>query len=69
MSESHILLNRATSYARFTGSLVPEGCVYDEIIGAWTVKGTSLLFVDTPAAKRPQTKKADIETGEDQKGE
>jgi hypothetical protein len=65
----HILLKHARSYEVRPAALAPEGCYYDYEVGAWLVEDTNQLFVDTPARSRPQTKKEDIETGEDQKGE
>ena len=65
----HILLNHAVTYDRFSGSLAPEGCRYDPDIGAWVVSETGELFVETLHRSKPQTKKQDIETGEDQKAE
>jgi len=68
-TQNHLLLKHASTYERFNGSLAPEGCEYDAHIGAWVLEGTDVLFVDTPDRKRPQTKKEDIETGEDRKSE
>ena len=66
----HILLKYAKTYERFSGSLAPEGCEYDFYIGAWVVTGTNHLIVESPDPPKPPTsKKNDIETGEDQKGE
>ncbi len=65
----HILLKHATTYERFSGSLAPEGCVYDPHIGAWLISDTGKLLVETTKRPKPPTKKADVETGEDQKGE
>jgi len=66
---NHLLLKLASTYERPSGSLAPEGCVYDDQIGAWVLEGTDVLFVNTPERKGPKTKKEDIETGEDQKSE
>ena len=68
-NKKHILLKYATTYKRFTGSLAPVGCHYDSYIGAWIVSNTGKLLVETSNPPTPTTKKADIETGEDQKGE
>ena len=66
----HLLIKHAKTYRRFSGSLEPEGCDYNFQIGAWMIKGTQELLVESAdPPKPPQTKKADIETGEDQKGE
>jgi hypothetical protein len=68
-NKKHILLKYALTYKRFTGSLAPEGCHYDPSVGAWLVSDTGRLLVETPERPKPTTKKFDIETGEDQKGE
>lgn len=65
----HILLKHASTYEVSSNSFVPEGCHYDQEIGAWIVSETGELFVSTPNRPGPKTKKEDIETGEDQKGE
>lgn len=65
----HLLLRTAPSYDLKATALAPQGSHYDPVLGAWVVTATDQLFVETPGAKGPQTKKFDIETGEDQKGE
>jgi hypothetical protein len=67
--KNHVLLKYASTYERFKGSLAPEGCHYDQRVGAWLVSETGELFVGTTDRLGPRTKKEDIETGEDQKGE
>lgn len=65
----HILLDHAKSYPVSNGDLSPPGCEYDLILGAWTLEKSHQLLVDTPERPKLRTKKFDIETGEDQKGE
>lgn len=65
----HFLLKTARSARRGDVSLVPHGCTYDPVVGAWLLEGTSTLLVNTSERALPTTKKNDIETGEDQKGE
>lgn len=69
MNNLHPLLVRAQRYQRRTMNLQPPGCSYDALAGAWRDDVSGALAVDLPGRKGPQTKKADIETGEDQKGE
>lgn len=65
----HILLERARHYEWQAAELAPPGCTYDMAIGAWVLDGTCDLVVSSPDRIRPpQTKKNDVETGEDQKG-
>jgi hypothetical protein len=69
MNKKHPLLERAQKYVRQKVNLAPAGCVYDKFIGAWKLISTGELWVETPNRVGPRTKKQDIETGEDQKGE
>lgn len=69
MKSEHPLLKRAQKYVRREVDLAPAGCLYDDAIGAWRIIETGDLWVETPDRVGPQTKKQDIETGEDQKGE
>ena len=65
----HVLLKTAKSAHRGDVSLAPHGCSYDPVVGAWILEGTNTLLVESSARSLPGTKKNDIETGEDQKGE
>lgn len=69
MSNEHPLLKRAHKYPRREMDLAPAGCSYDAAVGAWRLIDTGELWVETPDRTGPRTKKNDIETGEDQKGE
>lgn len=69
MNSEHPLLQRAQKYLHRDVALAPDGCVYDNEVGAWRVIETGELWVETPNREGPGTKKHDIETGEDQKGE
>jgi hypothetical protein len=69
VDHEHPLLERAQKYPYRNIDLAPAGCCYDASSGAWRVTATGELWADTPGRKGPRTKKADIETGEDQKGE
>ena len=65
----HLLLTMAKTYPVFDGDLAPKECRYDLFQGAWLLEGLGSLFVESPNRPQPRTKKFDIETGEDQKGE
>jgi hypothetical protein len=69
MSDEHPLIERAQRYLRREVDLAPAGCWYDSAVGAWRLIETGELWVETPDRAGPRTKKNDIETGEDQKGE
>lgn len=77
---SHILISRSHRFP-IRGSQPDDNSswIYDRSIGAWRCRSTGLLMLEeathagTPAPPprppRPVSKKADIETGEDMKGE
>ena len=69
MEKEHPLLQHAQVYPRRVVDLAPTGCRYDDDVGAWRVVASGRLWVETPNREGPRTKKNDIETGEDQKGE
>lgn len=64
----HLLLAMAKTYPVGSRDLAPQGCAYSLIEGAWVLEDLGTLLVDTPGRPRPESKKADHETGEDQKG-
>ena len=65
----HLLLELAKTYPKFTGDLTPQGCRYDVLQGAWLLDSLGTLLVESDDPSPPKTKKADMETGEDQKSE
>ena len=67
--KQHILLDKAYTYENTPRNLTPEGCSYDRVCGLWRVDNTGDIMMISDFAQRPETKKCDIETGEDQKGE
>jgi hypothetical protein len=69
MAELHPLLQRATKYPRPNRDLTPTGCTYDSLAGAWVDDDSGVLLVDKIYRPGVLTKKADVETGEDQKGQ
>ena len=67
--KGHILLEKAYVYDDVTQKLTPEGCSYDRDSGFWRLNSTSEAMMISNHAQKPQSKKCDVETGEDQKGE
>jgi hypothetical protein len=68
----HFLTDRAKKYKRPEASEVaPADCTYDVIRGGWLDASHASFVVKSAESKHymPRTKKDDIETGEDQKGE
>jgi len=49
----------------------PDGYEFDTVRGAWTSIGDGSFLIKSPGPTRPQTgtKKNDVETGEDLKGQ
>lgn len=67
--ERHIILEKAHSYDFQRELTQPLGCIYDRKGGFWKIieNEEPMMLGDNPENR--QTKKCDIETGEDQKGE
>jgi hypothetical protein len=67
----HILVRKAFVYPGARQPKAPDGCHYEPQAGAWFINSTSEALVASkdPRKPRPTTKKADVETGEDNKGE
>lgn len=67
--EKHILLDKAKTYKMSEEISTPKDCSYDRICGFWrnNISGEVMMVGDH--SERLQTKKCDVETGEDQKGE
>jgi len=72
-NQKHILLEKAYIYPSNRDSMTPDGCHYDFANGGWMRRegGTEIFLVKSCDPNKPLagTKKADLETGEDQKGE
>jgi hypothetical protein len=71
MSGKHLLLEKAFVYERNREMQDPENSTYDDRLGAW-ISGPEKEFLaksNNPDSQFPRTKKGDVETGEDQKGE
>jgi hypothetical protein len=64
---AHILLSTATRKPFQKEPTLPAGAQYDIAAGCWMLEGSPLVSSDALGA--PSTKKNDLETGEDQKGE
>jgi hypothetical protein len=68
----HILLEKAKVFEQEKKNLDPLGCTYDIEKGVWLIEesGEKIALVRSQNPNKPisGTKKADVETGEDQKG-
>lgn len=67
--KEHLLIEKAYIYPVPRQQLKVEGCKYDRKNGYWIQEETGEPMVFDRRHPGPQTKKCDIETGEDQKGE
>lgn len=65
----HILLEKACCYPEPREALVPDNCTFIQKNGYWRNNSTGEIMMLSNDPCCPQTKKEDIETGEDQKGE
>lgn len=67
--KDHLLLDKAYIYPRTRLQTVPDGCHYDDDKGYWVDNGTGKPFVTLDKHQALTSKKRDVETGEDEKGE
>jgi len=72
LNSEHPLLKHAFVYSPGRGPTDPAGARYDIAKGFWIVlengQDIPLVYSTDPKRPQPSTKKADRETGEDQKG-
>ena len=69
MKAKHILLEKAFVCRKRQENFEDGNYVYDYSLGYWIKKDNGKPAVYDPEFSGPMTKKEDIETGEDQKGE
>ncbi len=67
--KNHILLQKAFIYKKRKKLQPPDNFVYDEVLGAWKNILDNSLLINAKNFRALATKKMDIETGEDHKGE
>lgn len=67
--KQHILLEKAYCYSEPSAITAPENCTFVEKSGYWKNNFTNEIMMLSADPQRPQTKKHDLETGEDQKGQ
>jgi len=65
----HILFDKALVYKKRKKITPPKDFYYDNKLGAWKNKVNQLLLIESDSFKAQATKKLDIETGEDNKGQ
>ena len=69
MKSEHILIRKAFIYKKQKENIIDESYIYDKILGYWVKNDNKKPAIYDPNFSGPITKKMDIETGEDQKGE
>lgn len=67
--KEHIILEKAMKYNIPDQNLTPNGCTYNAKEGFWIDKSSNTAMMKSDNPQKPVTKKFDIETGEDHKGE
>lgn len=67
--KDHILLEKAKKYDTSNQNLIPNCCSYKSKEGFWVDNSSNIAMMKSDIPQKPTTKKCDIETGEDQKGE
>lgn len=65
----HILLQKALKYKRRRPIQKPKGYIFDVSLGAWVNNIDKSLLIQSTNFPAQGTKKEDIETGEDHKGQ
>ena len=67
--KDHIIIEKAKEYNIPAQNLTPGGCTYKAQEGFWVDNSSNIAMLKSDKYQKPTTKKCDIETGEDQKGE
>lgn len=67
--KEHIILEKAKRYNTSNQNIVPSGCTYKSQEGFWVENISNKAMMKSDKSQKPTSKKCDIETGEDQKGE
>lgn len=65
----HILLDMAYTYAKRNEIIPPVDFYYDKQVGAWLSRNDHSLLIKNNKFPKIGTKKFDVETGEDNKGQ
>ena len=65
----NIIIEKSKYYTPKVQEFGLNSYTYSKILGYWVSKEDKLPFMESKTAIKPTTKKADVETGEDRKGE
>ena len=67
--KKHLLIEKAYEYKKPKNNPNMIGCKFDHLNGYWVFENSNEPIIHSSNFISPRTKKADRETGEDQKGE
>ena len=67
--KDHIIIEKAKKYSIPNQNITPVGCTYKDKEGFWVEDLSNIAMMKSGNPQKPVTKKFDIETGEDHKGE
>ena len=68
--KNNLVIQQAFKYGVGSSKIdIPTNCRYNTAAGYWINDMTKMPMVLDPEGIKPRTKKCDIETGEDRKGE
>ena len=67
--KEHILIEKSNKYNIPEQNPIPSGCTYSAKEGFWVENTSNIAMMKTDKPQKPTSKKCDVETGEDQKGE
>ena len=67
--KDNIIIEKAKKYNIPNQNLTPNGCTYKAQGGFWVDNSSNIAMMKSDKPQKPTSKKCDIETGEDQKGE
>ncbi len=67
--KNHIIIEKAKKYDVSNQDMTPNGCSYKAHEGFWVNNSSNIAMMRDDRIQKPTSKKCDIETGEDQKGE
>ena len=67
--KEHILIEKAKKYTIPEPNLTQNGYTYKDREGFWIDNSSNTVMMKSAKYQKPTSKKCDIETGENQKGE
>lgn len=65
----HVVIKQIITFPIPASPMIPGGFTYSFVDGMWVDSETNQPLVQTAHMRDPESKKNDVETGEDQKGE